>query len=510
MPKKAKEKKEAPADTGPPPEDPEGQAIMHSAELASKRASVDHYRAECERLRKINHKLKQEMFEREKSSFEVIDTWRKKVDEQKQGNVSLSQKMEEMQESTHKERVFAEEVFEAKIKVLEDELEHTETKMAQENMKLTEKVNNLTEFAEKQEILEKELEALTIEKKDLEEQQSETVVKMERKFIEEKARLQKDINKKLVAFKKASEEKVNENLDASTKRILMQNRQMADELRLHVQETNELLKTKSRLVSESKRLARESDLQKQEVSEFGSRCASQQRQIKEQAEKIKNLERSLSKVVHEFEAERRRWESSVGAEASSQAKTIESLAQQNRAKDRELKTLRRLAKDILRQRSDVEQFFLDSLEYVKEQALAERQQQKRQFDAQYLRQVRDATLRKGVAFPSIRRHSGEVMGVGESRLPTEPDQKVDLTQLTWEDREQVLRLLFAKINHAQQQQQRATSAPATRESSYGDGTMSGTDRTVFGNDGDVIDVMSMSGPVEAFEGLTSAARPGLS
>jgi hypothetical protein len=302
MAKKAKKegkKEAAPAPSGPPADNPEHQAIMHSAELASKRASVDHYRAECERLRKINHKLKQEMFEREKSSFEVIDTWRKKVDEQQQKNDELREKMEEMQETTHKERVFAEEVFEAKIKVLEDELEHTETKMAQENMKLTEKVNNLTEFAEKQEILEKELEALTIEKKDLEEQQSETVVKMERKFIEEKARLQKDINKKLVAFKKASEEKVNENLDASTKRILMQNRQMADELRLHVQETNELLKTKARLVGESKRLARESDLQKQEVSEFGVKCARQQRQIKEKDEKIKNLERSLSKVVHE-------------------------------------------------------------------------------------------------------------------------------------------------------------------------------------------------------------------
>ena len=45
----------------------------------------------------------------------------------------------------------------------------------------------------------------------------------------------------------------------------------------------------------------------------------------------------------------------------------------------------------------------------------------------------------------------------QSKLPTAAEQKVDLAELTWEDKEQVLRMLFAKINHAQNR--RATSAP---------------------------------------------------
>eukprot|EP01045_Picozoa_sp_COSAG04_P040972 COSAG04_NODE_12225_length_664_cov_0.794690_1_plen_195_part_10 len=68
----------------PPEEDPAGAEVMLVKELSSKRASVDHYRAECERLRKINHKLKQEMFEREKANFEVIDHWRLEVDKKDQ------------------------------------------------------------------------------------------------------------------------------------------------------------------------------------------------------------------------------------------------------------------------------------------------------------------------------------------------------------------------------------------------------------------------------------------
>lgn len=38
-----------------------------------------------------------------------------------------------------------------------------------------------------------------------------------------------------------------------------------------------------------------------------------------------------------------------------------------------------------------------------------------------------------------------------SSLPTDPDTKVDIASLTWEDKERVLRLLFAKINNVQVQ-----------------------------------------------------------
>ncbi|CAN0475333.1 unnamed protein product, partial [Ectocarpus sp. 12 AP-2014] len=34
-------------------------------------------------------------------------------------------------------------------------------------------------------------------------------------------------------------------------------------------------------------------------------------------------------------------------------------------------------------------------------------------------------------------------------LPINPDTKVDISSLTWEDKERVLRLLFAKINNVQ-------------------------------------------------------------
>ena len=173
-----------------------------------------------------------------------------------------------------------------------------------------------------------------------------------------------------------------------------------------------------------------------------------------------------------------------------QMHSIEVLSQQLKAKERELRTIRRLAKDILRQRSDVEEFFLDSLEYVREQALAQQRAEQKQVENQYLKQVREATLNSAVNFPPIiRANLGstfprgnlvrhpelklnipplllcmswcpdfEFRGTQGSRLPDSEGKKVDLADLTWQDKEQVLRMLFAKINHAQQQR-RTASAP---------------------------------------------------
>ena len=56
-----------------------------------------------------------------------------------------------------------------------------------------------------------------------------------------------------------------------------------------------------------------------------------------------------------------------------------------------------------------------------------------------------------------------------SNLPTSADERVDIRDLTWEDRERVLRLLFAKINNATTQKpmpQHALVPPDPRTASF--------------------------------------------
>ena len=72
----------------------------------------------------------------------------------------------------------------------------------------------------------------------------------------------------LAEMKKTSQEEAVERLDASTKKILFENRRMAEELRLQVQETDELQKAKRYLEEENKKLKREVQLNEQSVKEY--------------------------------------------------------------------------------------------------------------------------------------------------------------------------------------------------------------------------------------------------
>ena len=49
------------------------------------------------------------------------------------------------------------------------------------------------------------------------------------------------------------------------------------------------------------------------------------------------------------------------------------------------------------------------------------------------------------------RQRGRLPQLGQTRpsnLPASPEEHIDIRDLTWDDRERVLRLLFAKINNA--------------------------------------------------------------
>merc|ERR1719230_521830 len=138
----------------------------------------------------------------------------------------------------------------------------------------------------------------------MDEDHKETVAQMERKFLEEKGRLQKEYKQMLAEMKKTSQEEAVERLDSSTKKILFENRRMAEELRLQVQETDELQNSKKTLEGETKKLKREVALNEQSVKEYAKQGFRQSKENKELTSKVKSLERTLSHSVHAFEKEK--------------------------------------------------------------------------------------------------------------------------------------------------------------------------------------------------------------
>merc|ERR1719155_253530 len=116
--------------------------------------------------------------------------------------------------------------------------------------------------------MERALEQGEAERDDMAENHKLALDNLERKFLEEKNRLHKEYKQMLAEMKKASQEEAVERLDASTKKILFENRRMAEELRVQVQETDELQKVKASLEEDNKKLRREVALHEQSVKEY--------------------------------------------------------------------------------------------------------------------------------------------------------------------------------------------------------------------------------------------------
>lgn len=290
---------------------------------------------------------------------------------------------------------------------------------------LTTELNNVLEFKSRQHEVEHEVLRLKEENQELKEKLEQQRQDLERYYIELNTKMRKEYEQKLEELKKSAEEEIDERLDASVKRILQQNRRMAEELKIHVQETDVLQSEVRVLEDDRSRLLREVTLKSELEEGYAKRGAKQQQAIKEAQSKIASLEESLQQVIQEFEKERvaiRAQRDTTVAEANQEAEALRRLVA---LKTRELKNVRRLAQEVLMQRSDVETFLLSSLHQVRRE---------------------------------IERHQLEKIGPGGSAGGSRPGSgppgqagRVDIRELPWEDREKILRLLFAKINNQVQQ-----------------------------------------------------------
>ena len=92
------------------------------------------------------------------------------------------------------------------------------------------------------------------------------------------------------------------------------------------------------------------------------------------------------------------------------------LREQLVTRTKEFKNIKALAQMILDQRSDIEQFFLESLEQVRNEIKKKREQEKKSH---------------GLKLPEINKQHNE---------------KVDISELDWEEKEKLLRILFSKMN----------------------------------------------------------------
>lgn len=84
------------------------------------------------------------------------------------------------------------------------------------------------------------------------------------------------------------------------------------------------------------------------------------------------LEKSLNHVVQEFEMEHTSIVTKSSIENKSSKTEIEKLQRTIELRTKEMNRVKKLARNILEQRTEIEQFFLESLAHVKKEIVANR------------------------------------------------------------------------------------------------------------------------------------------
>ncbi|KAJ1556530.1 hypothetical protein HK405_002621, partial [Cladochytrium tenue] len=179
-----------------------------------------------------------------------------------------------------------------------------------------------------------------------------------------------------------------ENLDETTKDVYRENFRLSESLTYHVQEGEELSRRNRELEEANRQLVEEKELHNVVVREKILQAKAHAQEAKELQAKVRSMEHSLSHVVREFEHER----GAIGRLARRELDEVRRIADRLREnlerKSVEMRHIKRLAQHVLDQRSDLERFFMDALDHVREQAAAQKDEARRRARADYNRRMR--------------------------------------------------------------------------------------------------------------------------
>uniref|UniRef100_A0A0B7AKK6 Basal body-orientation factor 1 n=1 Tax=Arion vulgaris TaxID=1028688 RepID=A0A0B7AKK6_9EUPU len=406
------------------------------------------FRENAKRLMFENDILQTQMFQNERDTIDII-TYLKKQDEDKETQLERQlQQMRNLQKDHHKEKESIAEDFSKQINDLEGKLAEKmrELELMHSELKL------VKEFRRKRGHMQRQLEDIKEAFQRANTDHKLAVERMEQKFFEEKMRLQQEASQKIAEIAGKAHTEAIAKLDETTKSVYKENVRLTESLSYHIKDGESLKKERDRLLEEATILRQEKEVTDVMVHNKVAQDKQQRETIKEMSEKINVLEKALSHVVREFETESKTIIQNGQTENEAAKIEIIKLQRVIELKTREMNKVKRLAKNILDERTELERFFLLSLDHVKAEVAANQAQYRKDAHSAYQQKMLTAHACKG-DYPKIRtfnqlEHSTNSVFRDMEAAETlyNVNGKVDISDLTWEQKEKVLRYLFARMN----------------------------------------------------------------
>ena len=265
--------------------------------------------------------------------------------------------------------------------------------------------------------VEQEMQNLKDEKEDLLSQLNSQQSSIEQQFRQEEENLKKRHSEEIRKLEEDALARAKSLLNKEEYDVHHENIRLVSDMNMQRSTLEDLKREKKVVLEQNKQLKRDKDLLQSQVTDCASKQNDLTKTIKALKEKTKSLEESLQQVVEESEKEKEMMVLEFNQKFQEKDSELNNLRHQVKLRTKELKNIRGLSQMILDQRSDVEQFFLESLEQIKDEVKK--------------RMASEGRTRK---LPKLGMRTQSQM------------EQVELSDLDWEDRERVLRLLFSKMN----------------------------------------------------------------
>ncbi|KAJ3613012.1 hypothetical protein NHX12_019269 [Muraenolepis orangiensis] len=465
---KAEGKQEPRADRESDMEKAKANAALWELRLGVTEQSRVQYREAALRLARANEDLTGQQYRAEKDMIDIISLLKTKDTEREEKIMSLEEQLKGQKALARDERENLVGEYTLRINELEDRFKKRSSDFDMIQVEL----KKIKDFRKR-----KIREGMYLAERN----HMENLGRVEAKFFTEKVRLEQEAEQRLGQLAESAHNEAIVKLDEASRSVFKENVRLNESLNYHIKEVEDVKKLAASLDEENASITMDQATAGLMIKKNTAQMKAYREEISDLKAKLGSSEQALELLVGEFEREKR--ESGEKALVGSRAglEDLRRLRKMLTAREREMARVKRLAGGVVEQRTELERFFHAALFQVKQEIQASRLLYKEQASKAYQVGMSDARAGKQ-QYPLIRTFHRNPNSTNCVYSDMEEAQnwtrvqsnQVDIADLTWEQKEKVLRLLFARMNGQKNRKpSQTTSLSASIEKSQMDSAAAG-------------------------------------
>ncbi|KAK7135853.1 hypothetical protein R3I94_014509 [Phoxinus phoxinus] len=407
------------------------------------------YREATRALAKANEELENQQYRAKKDTNDII-AFLKRTDCEKTATIAaLEEQLKREKAKTSQEKDFLVAEYMQKIDALEERFKQRSSDF----QRMQGELKTIKHFRKIKANLEEDLISMREKMYIADRAHQASLARTEYKFYTARIHLEKEAEQKITELAERAHHEAIVQLGTASHTVLKENVRLNEALNYHVKEAEELKRINVALAEKNASLALLKETNELMRKEGNSQLKSQQNETSELRAKLVTLEQALGIMSGEFEQEREEVERRAMVSAQANGTGLERLEMLLAVREKELGQVKQLAQSIMEQRKELELFFHKALDHVRKEIRTQQQHYRQEALKAYRWRMSEARAGR-LVYPRIRTFSNAPHSTNDVQADLEEADKwsnlksssVDISDLTWEQKERLLNLLFAKLN----------------------------------------------------------------